>query len=243
MKYEVIFGRRIFEVIVEKSANRQLSITVHPDKSITAKAPGHFSHSFVQRQLDKKSRWIARQVDFFEQFHPIQPPRQYVSGETHYYLGRQYRLRIRQGPKSQVKLKGAFFEVDVNLSKTDQQAPQKASAKIAQRLMQNWYKEHARTLLTGRIEIAWPRFKRFNLEYPRVVFRKMHKRWGSCSGSGVIVLNTELVKAPVNSIDYVVIHELCHLVFPDHDSRFFRLLSRLMPDWQQRKQRLEKTQI
>ena len=78
---------------------------------------------------------------------------------------------------------------------------------------------------------------------PIVRFRRMKKRWGSCSNGGVIMLNTELAKAPIHCIDYVILHELSHLLFLNHDRKFFRLLGRLLPDWKKRKERLEKVVI
>jgi hypothetical protein len=103
-----------------------------------------------------------------------------------------------------------------------------------------WYREHAIAYITGRIDLLWPRFEKTGIGRPPLIFRKVKTRWGSCSPQGRVMFNTELIKAPSDGIDYVVVHELCHLKYPKHDHSFYRLLGRLMPDWEKRKQRLEK---
>ncbi len=79
--------------------------------------------------------------------------------------------------------------------------------------------------------------------HPPLILRRLKTRWGSCSKAGRILLNTELVQAPVECIDYVIVHELCHLKVPDHSPAFHRLLNACMPDWQRRKERLEALRI
>ena len=110
-------------------------------------------------------------------------------------------------------------------------------------LMQKWYTIHAKALLTNRTDIYWPYFERLGAKTLELQFRRMQKRWGSCSPTSKVVLNTELVKAPLHSIDYVIVHELCHLIAPNHDNKFYRLLNRITPDWEKRKQRLERVEL
>jgi len=234
MILDIAFGNRLFQVEVEFMERKQLSITVHPDMKITAKAPVNYPPDAIRARLQKKAVWIARQVDFFEQFHPPQPARRYVSGETHYYLGRQYRLKISSGEKSRVRLIGRFFQMELQNSKDRSKARE---------LMLKWYNTHAREWLAKRIENYLPQIEHLGASRPEIRFRRMQKRWGSCSGNGKIVLNTELIKAPIHCIDYVIVHELCHLIHPNHDTRFYRLLSRIMPDWERRKKRLERVTL
>jgi len=109
--------------------------------------------------------------------------------------------------------------------------------------MLNWYSAHARNLLSKRLAQYLPAFKKMGTIIPEVRYRRMRKRWGSCSGNGGIILNTELVQAPIHCIDYVIIHELCHLLQPHHDGKFYHILKRVLPDWEKRKERLEKVMI
>jgi predicted metal-dependent hydrolase len=126
---------------------------------------------------------------------------------------------------------GRFFRVAVR-------APKDAGR--VRELLDGWYREHARRVfdlrLAGCLEAAAP----LGLaEPPRVVVRRMAKRWGSCTRAGDVILNLDLIKAPVHCIDYVIIHELCHVKAHNHGKEFYRLLGRCLPDWEVRKKRLE----
>jgi len=226
---EIEFGKRQFVVDVAWGDRKRLSVTVHPDLRITAKAPDGYEPEFIRERLEKRASWIARQFDYFERFQPLPTERKFVSGETHYYLGRQYRLRIRPGEIARVRLLGRFFEMEL----PDPNKKEKAKA-----VMQGWYSVHARDLLARRLAQYLPTFVRMGASEPEVRYRRMKRRWGSCSGNGVIMLNTELVKAPIHCIDYVIIHELCHVLYPHHDRKFYHLLMRILPDWKKRKERL-----
>ena len=221
-------------VTVVTGGRKYLSVTVHPDLCITAKAPAGYKLEFIRKRLEKRASWISKQLDFFERFQPLPKERKFVSGETHYYLGRQYRLRIRPGEKARVQLIGRFFEMEL---------PDTNNRERARVLMLDWYSAHAKDLLSRRLAQYVPTFEKMGAAAPVVRYRRMKKRWGSCSGNGVIMLNTELVKAPTHCIDYVIIHELCHLLYPQHDKKFYHLLGRVLPDWEKRKERLEKVVI
>jgi len=209
----------------------RLRITVQPDKMVIVRAPKTHSLEEVQAKLEKRAPWIIRQLEYFDQYHPILPERQYISGETHYYLGRQYRLKVMVGDKNEVKLIGRYF-----LLTTAQPEDQERK----KQLMQDWYTRHANVLLQNRVSLYVDRVFDLGAKKPEIKFRRMNKRWGSCTPSGVITFNTELIKAPIHCIDYVVIHELCHLVHEGHNTKFYHLLDVLMPDWRKRKERLEK---
>ncbi len=225
------YGKREFAVDVVLDDRKTLSITVHPDLRITAKAPNGFDEPTIHKRLERRTPWIAKQIDYFEQLQPFQPERQYISGETYFYLGRQYRLKIRAGDKPGVRLIGRFFEMEL---------PDPNDRERAKVLLLDWYAAHAKALLENRVRKYLPVFRKLGAPEPKIRYRIMKKRWGSCSKKGVIMLNTELVKTPTHCIDYVVVHELCHLLHPQHNKGFRQLLSRISPDWKKRKARLER---
>jgi predicted metal-dependent hydrolase len=209
----------------------RLRITVQPDKSIVAKAPLDHSMEEVRAKLEKRAPWMIQQLEYFDQYHPVLPDRQYISGETYYYLGRQYRLKVTAGSENAVKLIGKFFMLTTT---------QPENLERKQQILQDWYTRHAKVFIQNRSELFVDRLIELGARKPEIKYRRMNKRWGSCTPSGVITFNTELIKAPTHCIDYVVLHELCHLVHVGHNAKFYHLLDVLMPDWKKRKERLEK---
>lgn len=228
---QVNYGKHTIPVNVLYEVRNQLAIIVRPDMTIEARAPEGSEPHLVQKKLDEKARWMWNQLDFFEQYQPLQPPRRYVNGETHVYLGRQYRLKVDQSANEQVRLVGKFFRVETR----DPEDNEKIKS-----LMQDWYHQHAKVLIARRLNFYLSDVQRYGAEEPIVRIRRMKKRWGSCKFEGVMTFNTELVKAPIDCLDYVLVHELCHLVHPNHSPEFYRLLSVIMPDWQKRKDRLSR---
>lgn len=229
--YVLCYGGKRIPFRVEHRRRKKLAITVQPDMRLEVAAPeGSITEQVLQR-VEKRAGWIFRQWQYFEQFQPTLPDRRYVSGETHLYLGRQYRLKVHEGTPETVKLVGRFFQVWTK-SRED-------SERIRS-LVDRWYREHAERLLAHRVNVCLEHCPSLKLPTePSVAIRKMTHRWGSCSKAGNILLNMSLVKVPVHCIDYVIVHELCHLHIHNHSPAFYRLLSRCMPDWERRKQRLE----
>jgi len=206
----------------------RLSISVHPDGSVTALAPANRSLDEVLAHLNRRRPWIVRQQRHFEKYQPLPLEKRYVCGETHLYLGRQYRLRVRQSGEISVKLVGGYFEVHIPTPKQ----PQIVAAALGQ-----WYQTHAEQLFSARLEQCRQAAPALRLSGEvKLRVRPMKRRWGSCSEAGTITLNTELVKTPLPCIDYVIMHELCHLRIHNHHPAFYRLLTRCMPDWRQRKE-------
>jgi len=222
------FGSRLIDFRLEYSARKSLGITVTPEMEVLVKAPVDTSMETVKEKLKKKAPWIIKQQSFFLAFQPKTSPRKYVSGETHLYLGRQYRLQILSGNEESVKLKGKFIEVT---------APEKSRAK---HLLNDWYLQHARSKFHSIAEPLIDKFKKYKVEPSSIVLREMPTRWGSCTPKGKIILNPELIKAPRACIEYVIIHELCHLVHHDHTQKFMDLQTKEMKDWVKWKTKLEK---
>lgn len=210
-------------------ATRQtLAIEVYPDSRVLVRAPLGCSEALIAERVQKRAGWISRQLAEFERYRPRTPARHYVSGESHLYLGRQYRLKLTSGERANVKLTRGRLLVTL----PGDPAPESVKA-----LLHRWYLDRARAVFTEVLDASLRHFK--NVEQPRLIVRAMQSRWGSLSRAGTMTLNVNLVRAPRPCIEYVVIHELCHTQHRDHDARFFKLLGQVMPDWEQRKQRLE----
>jgi predicted metal-dependent hydrolase len=212
--------------------NSLTGFTVRPDLAVLVTAPRGAAGETILAKVRKRARWIRRQQVFFGDFLPQNPPRQYVSGETHRYLGRQYRLKVVQAVAAGVKMSGRFIVVHT---------PHHADRARVRKLVVGWFLAHARERFERSLEECAARLGRWLKEKPRLQLRRMPKRWGSWTRRGGVWLNPELVKTPAACIDYVVTHELCHAVHGHHGRAFYDLLRRVMPDWEQRKARLERT--
>jgi predicted metal-dependent hydrolase len=227
----VQYGTTTLRYQLVRTERRTLGFVVHPDTRVEMRAPCHAQPEDVDALVLRKARWIVRQQEFFRSFLPATPPREYVSGETHRYLGKQYRLKIHATTALEcVKLSGGRIHVHTHHPK---------DAHYVAGLLAGWYREKATARFEHAVEQAMPLFTKHRLQRPSVIIRRMSNRWGSKTPKGRIMLNPELIKAPGRCIDYVVIHELCHLVHPDHSTKYYALLERVMPDWKRWKKRLE----
>ncbi|MCX7650430.1 MAG: M48 family metallopeptidase [Flavobacteriales bacterium] len=214
--YELMYGIRT-----------TLSIEVHPGPRVVVKAPRDAPLEKVRAKVERRAPWIWKKVVFFESFHPLTPPRRYVNGESHLYLGRSYRLRIVQAPRNEVKLIIPFLQVHCRESSA------------VESLVKGWYRKKAQQILPGMVNTWCEKFSKYQVKPSAVMIRAMKKSWGRCTPSGKIVLNSELIKAPKGCIDYVIVHELCHLLEPHHNKTFYSLLSTFMPNWRKWKIILE----
>ncbi|MEK7243262.1 MAG: SprT family zinc-dependent metalloprotease [Thermodesulfobacteriota bacterium] len=226
----VAHGKGNIEFSLFHVDRKTLEISVHPNRSVVVKAPLGSDHEEIRTRVARRAGWIIRQRDFFRQFDPRTPARSYVGGETHLYLGRHYRLRIGVGNRDAVKLIKGFFEIQVKGS---------ISSEKVKRLLEEWYREKASGKFNESLDRCWLYFEKFSPAKPRLQIRRMRKRWGSLSANGMLTLNTDLIRSPRECIDYVVVHELSHLRYKNHDPKFYGFLDKIMPDWKKRKHKLE----
>lgn len=228
-KLAVVYGGGEIPFQLAFSKRKSLEISVYPDKSVFVKAPEGTDRKAIEAKVKKRARWIKRQIRYFDQFDPRTPSRKYVSGESHLHLGKKYRLKIEVGTDNSVALKAGFFWVMSTCGKPDH----------VESLLSDWYREKADFHLNKVFVECWAKFKPADADKPIVKIMQLKKRWGSLSKSGTLTLNRDLIKAPKECIEYVIIHELCHLEHHNHGPEFYRLLERSLPDWVKRKHKLE----
>ena len=225
------YGEQVIPYRIVRRSRKTMEIAVEPDTSVVVAAPVEASTEALAAKLRQRAAWILKQRRYFARFLPRTPRRRFVSGETHRYLGRQYRLKIVPHHQDCVKLLRGFIVV---------QTPQPRQPGIPQDLVEAWYGRCARVQFTQRVAACRRRFPEPDRFRPHgLTIRESRRRWGSMSPRGRLFLNRRLIEAPVEAIDYVITHELCHMAEPHHGAAFFKLLGRAMPDWQQRKQGLE----
>ena len=229
--YVLRYGGLEIPFRIDYSERSRLAIHVHPEMKLEVLAPIGRPSDAVLARVEARAPWITKQWRFFERYQPTQPERQFVSGETHRYLGRQYRLKVTKAKEPTAKLVGKHLHV---------RQPDTADRNQTKALVSQWYREHSTATFARRTEICLRQCGSLKLQStPKISVRKMTRRWGSCTKAGNITLNLDLIRVPVHCIDYVITHELCHLKIHDHSPRFYRTLSRVLPDWERRKERLE----
>ncbi len=226
------FGKSAIRFKLQYSGRKTLGISVLPDLSVIVTAPNESNLERVRELVKKRASWILKQQGKFSEYLPAQPERKYVSGETHLYLGRQYRLKVAEGKPETVKLKGRYIHVTVT---------EKGNVEEVKILLDYWYRKRAEKYFQQKLVKAFEKFRRYKIEFPSIRLRRMPKRWGTCGDKGIIHLNPDLVKFPPACVEYVIIHELCHLVEANHNRNFYQLLQRMMPGWEKTKASLEKT--
>ncbi|MBE6338207.1 MAG: M48 family metallopeptidase [Lentimicrobiaceae bacterium] len=230
MKTFIIKGRLI-NCEIKRSRRRTVALYVHPDKSVEIRMPLLFSVDEIEPFLIKHSRWLFNRLDLPEK-KPVEP-KKFVSGELHYFLGKQYPIEIVASDKNSVVFDNEKIVIRQRVDKsTSQQAHLSASKSVsASDLLDRWYLEQAKRVFR---EISIPlveSMKKYNVAPKSFAIKKMKTRWGSCSSKGNINLNLHLIKLPEQCIKEVILHELCHLVHFNHSKDFYALMTAEMPDW------------
>jgi predicted metal-dependent hydrolase len=212
-----------------RSRRTTLAISVLPDGVLELTAPRLADLAAIRQRVEKRLTWVERQRRQFREMNAVRPEGRYVTGATHRYLGRQFRLKITFGPLRPAWMQGGYLHL---------QLPQ-SEASIVKRHLEDWYRRQAQVQFARRIS-GWEDWCRARgLPLPRLRILNMPKRWGSMGSEGVLRLNPILIRAPSACVDYVITHEICHLVHPDHGPEFQALLRQLCPDWRCLKARLE----
>jgi predicted metal-dependent hydrolase len=228
--HQIIFGSEIINYKIIYCMRKTLEISVYPDLSVVVKAPKNTTYSDIQEKVKKRAYWIIKQKSYFSSFLPKTDTKKYLSGETHLYLGKQYRLKIVESDNELVKLKSGFIFIFTK---------EKNNSENTKKLLFKWYKNHATEKFQEKLIKCFNKAEKYNIVFPALKIRKMSKRWGSCTKNQILNLNLELIKVPSHCIEYVIMHELCHLKYHNHSPKFYKLLNILSPDWEKTKKRLE----
>ncbi len=228
-------GKRTAEGIVyvlERKAVRNLNLRIHRDGTVYLSAGPEVPEAEADAFVARKSAYIRRAQAHFEEMARYAPsPKQYVSGETFYLRGRGLRLKVEEGPKDCITSDGVYLRV---------QMKNREDGEARRRLVTRWLPRQCRLIFREAADRVYPQFVRYGVEKPRIHIRSMDTQWGSCvKEKQIITLNRRLAEMPEDCIEYVVTHEFCHLVLPNHSRRFYELLTVMMPDWQERKRILD----
>lgn len=219
--------------LLEQKQVKNLNLRIRKNGKVYVSANPLVPVQEIDNFVVQKSSYIIRAINQFRQMQQYQPePKRYVSGETFYIQGRGLRLAVAQADKDSLISDGVFLYLNVK-------NPEDYEKK--RRMVTKYLDQQCREIFQEELDHLYPLFQKYEIDKPQLRIRDMDTRWGSClPGKGIITLNKRLLKVPRNCIEYVVMHELCHLVHPNHSKHFYQFLTMMMPDWKQRKEVLDK---
>nr|MDO8085187.1 SprT family zinc-dependent metalloprotease [Candidatus Sigynarchaeum springense] len=224
-----------FEYTITRTSRRTIGITIRPDGSIIVRVPRHVMQRQVDEVLAQKKGWIQKKRESIQARERLRPkPPEFADGDALPYLGQAFRLVVRQSFENKTRVEATGGSLVVHVQGDPDTPPQlRERARVA---MVGWYKAQAHSLLPSRVEA----FKvRLDVQPARVAIKDQRTRWGSCSSKGNVNLNWRLVLCPSHVLDYVVVHELCHLKINSHSASFWKLVASLVPDYKNCKQWLD----
>ncbi len=232
--YEITYGHQKIPFKLVRSKRKTLETRVKPDGSVEVRAPIDLDINKILEVVSKRGRWIIKKKVHFQQYPKEGLKKRYVSGETHRYLGKQYRLKIIASEEYRVKLKGGFIEIHTP----------DPSSEIIEELLYNWYTEHAEMKFNQILDNTMKIVKKHGIKRPEMKIKRMKRRWGSCiHNKNRIHLNLELIRTPPYCIEYVIFHELVHLKVPNHQQKYYDLLNIILPEWKKSKNYLESIEM
>lgn len=232
VRQSITYGDERIGFTVQFLPRPQRSVAIHvmPDGVLQVDAPQGTDLAEVKAAVRLRARWVWQQLQAHRERQRHVMPREYVSGETHFYLGRRHMLKVQVEPAAAAGVRLWRGRLEVTTPRRD--------AATVRQLLDAWYREHAREVFARVLADV---VQRMRLPQATIPWRllSMRTQWGSCSPKGELLLNPHLVKAPRACIEYVVAHELCHLKEHNHSPRFYRLLGTALPDWAARKTELD----
>ena len=228
---QIKYGKKTIEYRIRRGKRKKtVAINITPTSQVLVFVPGFISRGDIGKIVKKKARWILEKQEFFRALAALYPEKEFISGEQILYLGRKYRLKVKQVQKNgsiAPKLIGRRIFVSVNrcLSHIEKK-------KVIKDAVVKWYFSKSEKIIRQRVN----RYSEFIGVKPRETkIKDQKKRWGSCSNNGILRFNWRVAIAPMSIVDYVVVHELCHLKIKNHSPDFWKLVSLALPDYQERR--------
>jgi len=233
----LVFGSTIIEYTLRRSIRRRKTVEIAIDSvdGVVVSAPASATNLEVDNIMRRRAPWIVGRLAAAQCGAGTVPGREWVTGETILYLGRQYRLRLVDGDRStpwKVRLTGRWLEV-----RAPDLSDETLKKKEVIRAVEQWYRQRAEKKLRERVDVF---ASRLGVRPKGILVRSQAKRWASCSPDGTLRFNWRIVTAPLSVVDYVVAHELCHLRHANHARRFWQYLATVMPDYPVRREMLRR---
>ena len=213
-----------FQVDVKRT-NRKKTASIKIEQGVVQViVPQNLPQKEIDDLLKQKSDWIRKKL-IIQQSVPVSKPKEFVSGESFTYLGRNYRLKVLTGQLQPVKLKQGYLQVTVPVEQKSDQA-------LIRKLLQDWYLDRASKKLEQKtVKYA----QQIGVQPSKIRVREYKSRWGSCSVRGEVSYNWRIIISPNPVVDYVVVHELCHLIHHNHSKQYWNQVRSIVPDYQSKR--------
>ncbi len=201
-----------------RSRRRSIALVVMQDSSLVIRAPLGISNECIQNFVSQKSNWIVKKQNFFHEAVQKNKPKEYKNGEVFYFTGNVYKLKIIPGDKPEIRL-----DESLNVSEACLTNPAK--------YLSQWYILQAKSIIPARVKLF---DGLFGNNYKSIRINSAKSRWGSCGPTNTLNFSWRLIMAPLQVIDYVVVHELVHTEIKNHSRKFYKRLESIMPDYKER---------
>jgi predicted metal-dependent hydrolase len=228
-------NKKIAFEIIRGNREKTVAIYVNSPAGVVVRSPEWVGEEKINKLIQKRAAWIVKRQELFKNQIPPATVKEFVSGESFPFLGREYRLKVVKSTsekEGRCELRNKRFQVEINLSLDSGEAE-----KTIKRALMDWYLMRAKEKIQARVAY----FSRQIGRTPKSIAIKQQKmRWGSCSQSEGIRFNWKIIMAPLSVLDYVIVHELCHLIYPHHSSQFWQKVQSILPDYKRRKEWLKR---
>jgi predicted metal-dependent hydrolase len=228
--YSIQFGSKTIPYTL-KTSHRRKTLSISVDQTgVSVISPSEIAIEKIEYTLHKKASWIIKQINDFSEMQTTISKRAFLSGEKLPYLGRYYRLKVM---KTDTQIPSFRFYQGQFVAEISKDIPDEENRNVLFPLYVDWVNQKAYGFVHDRL----PRFTlKLQLEPQKVVIKEQEQRWGSCTPAGNILLNWRIFLAPTSIVDYVLAHELVHLIHLNHSREYWDTLRMLLPDYEQRKE-------
>ena len=215
-----------------------MGIYIDPRRGVVVRAPHFLRVGEILEVVRKRAKWIVEKQEIVKNDSQLNSVKEFVSGEAFSYLGKQYRLKVKKvalEKEARCKFVNGRLLVEI-----DRQLDGKRVKGIVKTALMKWYLERAEEKIPRRVKLyarqmgAWPE---------RVEIKNYKRQWGSCSHNGFVRFNWKIITAPVTILDYVIVHELCHLIYPNHSAQFWEKLQTIIPNYKNRRNKLKEHSV
>ena len=222
----------IIKYLLERKNVKNLNLRIRYDGKIFVSASPDISLEQIDSFVERKQKFIIKSLKYFEKSgHYKSEPKQYISGEAFSILGHGLRLVVSRSSKNRITADGVYLRLYVR---------EPDNFELKKKMVTRYFDRQCRKYFSEILSEIYPAFEKYGVVVPHLQIREMETRWGYCTKDGDIYLNLKLICAPRCCIEYVITHELCHLVHRNHTKEFYALLSKQMPHWEKWKNKLER---